>query len=302
MSLWGNKDAANNAPKSQVLAGTKTAGNGVGGFANTGVNVNQRYLSAYGNVSPDVFQNGAAFGVFGVNNTEASVNRAAGKGGLTPGWTAIKFGEGPVTALTVTAAGTGFTNGETAYVTGGSVNALATVGTNATGNLTSLTITNGGSGFTNTGMVGFASGFTREKKVSAITAGGTALGYNNTSILIVSNGTINATATLATNATGGFTGGTITVTSKGFFANSKVAGDLKFTVGNSTSNSTFTGTGSIVGNTLVTAFSGTLANSSGGTFTITFGGRAGRISYEPLVAMKNMTTENTGDNSVLPNS
>ena len=302
MSLWGNRDAANNAPKFQVLAGTKTAGNGVAGFANTGVSVNQRYLSSYGNVSPDVFQNGAAFGVFGVDTTEAGVNRAAGKGGLTPGWTSIKFGEGPVTALVVTAPGGGFTNGETAYVTGGTVSALATVGTNATGNLTSLTVTNGGSGFTNTNMVGFSSGFTREKKVSAVAASGAALGYDNTSILVVSNGTVNATATLATNATGGFTGGTITVTRKGFFANTKVAGDLKFTVGNSSSNATFTGTGGVVGNTVVTAFSGTLANSTGGTFTITFGGRAGRISYEPLVAMRNLTTENTGDNSVLPNS
>ena len=302
MSLWGNRDAANNAPKYQVLAGTKTIGNGVAGFANTGVSVNQRYVSAYGNVSPDVFQNGAAFGVFGVDKTEAAVNRAAGKGGLTPGWTSIKFGEGPVTALVVTDPGSGFVNGETAFVTGGTVNALAVATTNSTGYLTTLTITNGGAGFTNTSMAGFDSDFSREKRVSTVVASGAALGYNNTSILVVSNGTVNATATLVTNTTGGFTGGTITVTRVGQFANTKINGNLKFTVGNSTSNATFTGTGGITGNVIVTAFSGTLANSSGGDYSIQFGGRAGRISYESLVAMRNITTDNSGDNSVLPNS
>ena len=303
MSLWGNKDAANNAPKYQVLAGTKTAANGVGGFANSGSDpAYQRYLSAYGNVTPDVFQNGATFGVFGVDKTEAAVNRSAGRGGLTPGWTSVKFGEGPVSALVVVDPGSNFVNGETAFVTGGTVNALAVVTTNATGYLTTLTVTNGGAGFTNTGMSGFGSDFNREKHVSAVAASGAALGYNNTSILIVSNGTVNATASLVTNTTGGFTAGTITVTRKGLFANTKIAGNLKFTVGNSTSNATFTGTAGIVGNVIVTAFSGTLATSSSGDYDIQFGGRAGRISYEPLVAMRNLTTDNSGDNSVLPNS
>lgn len=93
-------------------------------------------------------------------------------------------------------------------------------------------------------------------KTLTITAGG--LGYSNTDKLVVSGGTTNAQFSLTTNSTGG------------------IISTAPVTVGAGFTNSTTVA----------------VANSSGGatsganaTFTVTLGGRAGRITYETLVAM-----------------
>ena len=195
--------------------------------------------------------------------------------------------------LTLSASSATVNIGETATVT---------ITTNAAGLISSLALTDPGYGFTNVASLTVT--FNREKHVTAVTGNTNAavVGYDNTSIVVISNGTVNATASLSTNATGGLS--SVTVTSKGLFANTKTAGQLAFTVGNSSSNSTFTGTTGIVGNTsTATAFSATLGTSSSGSLTglITLGGHAGRIQYESLVAM-HITSENTGDNAVFPNS
>ena len=302
MSLWGSSDRANNAPKFQVLAGTKPIANGVDGFANTGSDPEfQRWVSSYGNTTPDVFTNGVAFGVFGVDATESSVGRSNGKP-VTGGWNAVRVGTGPIATVGANNKGSSFANGETITISGGSGNATVTITTNAAGLISSLALTDPGYGFTNVASLTVT--FNREKHVTAVTGNTNAavVGYDNTSIVVISNGTVNATASLSTNATGGLS--SVTVTSKGLFANTKTAGQLAFTVGNSSSNSTFTGTTGIVGNTsTATAFSATLGTSSSGSLTglITLGGHAGRIQYESLVAM-HITSENTGDNAVFPNS
>lgn len=98
-----------------------------------------------------------------------------------------------------------------------------------------------------------------------ISAGGTL--YANADTISVT-GTTNATATLTTNATGGIT--TVTLTNAG-------AG---FTAVNPT----------------VTI---TTATGSGATLVATAGGRAGRVSYETLVAMRSIGV-GASDDSVLP--
>lgn len=88
-----------------------------------------------------------------------------------------------------------------------------------------------------------------------IVAGGT--GYANTDTIRVTatgTGSVNATATLTTNSTGGITAVTITNTGVGF----------------TTANPTVT----------ITTSGGSTAN-----IVATAGGRAGRVSYETLVAM-----------------
>lgn len=118
------------------------------------------------------------------------------------GWTRIQRGTGPVATIAINAAGTGYANGNFVRVSGGTVNAYATITTNGSGALTALTLNEVGSGFVNN---------------STLTTG-------------------------------------------------------VFTVG-STGGSAGAGTG--------------------GTFTITLGGRANRVQTETLVALSGMTSNNS---------
>lgn len=256
----------------------------------------QRYTSAYGNTDVDAFTAGMAFGVFGVDATEAAVNQAAGKGEVTPGWNAVRIGTGPVVEFSVAAPGSGFVNGESITVSGGTVNSTGIIATNATAYMTSVSIADPGAGFTNNSVLTVA--FNREKHVATI-SGTNLQAFSNTSKLVVSGGTVNAVATIVTDGNGNTV--SFTITSKGLFANTATNGTLVFHVANSSSNSTFTGTGSITGNTVAAGFSGTVGTSTGGNVTVTLGGRAGRVQYESLVAMR-ITTDNSGDDSVFPNS
>lgn len=96
-----------------------------------------------------------------------------------------------------------------------------------------------------------------------ISAGGTS--YNNSDIItVVSTGGTNATATLVTNSTGGIISTTITNVGNGF-----VSKNPTVSIANSTGGA-----------------------SAGSTATLipTMGGRAGRTSYETLVAMSSITS------------
>jgi hypothetical protein len=95
----------------------------------------------------------------------------------------------------------------------------------------------------------------------AINAGGTS--YNNTDVITISGGTTNGTATLTTNSTGGLATVTLTALGAGFTNTAATT----VAVANSTGGAT---------------------GGSGATFVTTFGGRAGRVMSETLVAMGNM--------------
>jgi hypothetical protein len=116
MPLWGKIDQANNAPKYAINSTSP----------NTGIQL---------------------FGtqVVGLDDGEVAASPRANH----TGWTRVQRGTGPVTSFTIGAAGTGYTNGHVAVVSGGTVNAVATVATNGSGGITSLTITESGSGFAN---------------------------------------------------------------------------------------------------------------------------------------------------------
>ena len=92
---------------------------------------------------------------------------------------------------------------------------------------------------------------------------GTANGYNNTDVITVASPQAggNTTATVSTNATGGALVLTISVPGGGFTA---VNATPNVAIANST---------------------GGASGGSGATFTAVAGGRAGRVSYETLVAM-----------------
>lgn len=126
MPLWGRNDAdANTAPKYNIEAGTTETG-----------------ITSFGNTT---VVNGRAVGTFGVDVTEAGL----ANGVTHPGWVVVRQGSGYVDDLTISAGGSGYDNVDTIEVSGGTINATATLTTNATGGITSVTLGTKGSGFKN---------------------------------------------------------------------------------------------------------------------------------------------------------
>lgn len=252
MTLWGANNIANNVPKFATIAGT--GGNPL--YTNNQSN-------AHGNT------------IWGVNAANVvSTNKAQHQG-----WQHVSKGTGPVELFTVTVPGSGFANGETLKVSGGTVNATGVITTNAAGNMASVAVSVGGEGFINdaAGVVAF----NREKHMMTITVtGGT--GYVNGDIIQAGNGTVNATAVINTNGSGVFTNAGITIATVGLWANTKANTNVEFSITNSTGGATLGSSATLTAN---------LGTSTGGTVTVKMGGRANRIFYETLVAMK--VTSNT---------
>jgi hypothetical protein len=275
MSQWGTKDLANNAPEWKFPFGA----------------ANTRGVDVYQNNTPAAFRhaNGMVIGLYGVDANEATLK---GKG-VSPGWVMVRTGEGPVTAATISG-GLLFANGETIKISNGSSNGTLTVVTNAAGNAASLTITDGGIFKANTNVV---VGFNRQKSIdptatSKITIVGTATGYSNTDVVTVSNAISNAILAVSTNSTGGSLG--FTVVNRGLFSNTITKSQVVVTIANST--------GGASGGSGATFTAANVQPSSGGTVVInTLGGRAGRQQYETL-AYAYITTSNTGDDGIFPDS
>jgi hypothetical protein len=91
-------------------------------------------------------------------------------------------------------------------------------------------------------------------------------GYGNTNLVNVSNGTVNAAATLTTNSTGGIATVTLTAGGSGFINTASAA----VSVTNATGGATGVGTGA--------------------TLDPVLGGRANRVWYETLVTQKNQSS------------
>lgn len=129
MPLWRGTDQANNAPQHQIVTGNTANGQ-----------------TMFNNTTPSAFVSGQATGVFAVDTTEAGLN----KGVAHPGWVVVRQGSGPVASFTIVSGGTGYSNSDTFRVSGGVVNAVANLQTNATGGIINVVFSNFGNGFTNT--------------------------------------------------------------------------------------------------------------------------------------------------------
>jgi len=310
MSLWSNTQNQNAAPKFTTYTVDRIAKyrlSGAGNVATSTSPADPLSFTTYNNTSIAAFGNNIAVGTFGVSVGEAKAKNGntSGQGlgsqgnggpGVSPGWVNVRFGTGPVVGATVATSNatvytTLFANGETAVFSNGTSNAILTAVTNATGNLVSLVVTNGGSGFANVsqGVIAFA----RQKHLGtiAVTSNATAIGYNNTDLIIASNGVTNAVATLTTNATGGITA--TTVTNPGLFGNTVANSTVVFSVTNATGGATS-------GNVVSTVFAANLVASTntGAQIAVTLGGRAGRIQYETLAVVKAMA--NNSPSTIFP--
>lgn len=197
MPQWGKNDASSNTVKwssSLIQVGSgKTAR-----AANT--------AAMFGNTSPGAFVSGKVTGVFAVSQAEKANTTGEGQYSQHAGWNLRTSGTGPVSAFDISDGGTGYSNNDLIKVSGGQVNAAATLVTNSTGGIVNVVPTNYGSGFTN----------------------------------------VSSTTVAVTNSSGG------------------------------------------------------AANGTGATITATLGGRAGRVSYETLVAFGGDVTGDASDDNQLP--
>lgn len=137
MSLWGNLDAQNNAPK-------QTDTTGYGGNTPQVTANGQVY---YANTTTGAFINNAQIGIFGVNATEQSATPTAA-GGKPPhaGWVLRKAGTGPVQTI-VANTGVYGTNAYVTFTGGGTSNTAANAYAEfnaTTGALVKITLNSGG--------------------------------------------------------------------------------------------------------------------------------------------------------------
>lgn len=166
-------------------------------------------VNMFNNVSPGVFVNNMAAGIFGVSVIEMANNTT----NHTPnqpahaGWVYRKAGTGPIVGVDIVAGGTDYDNADVITVAspqaGG--NATVSITTNSTGGVTTLTITDPGAGFlavnaTANIVVTTANGTTGS---FTATAGGRA-GRVHTETL-VAMGSLGSNTTSATGVVGGAT-------------------------------------------------------------------------------------------------
>jgi len=135
MALWGNLDAANNAPK-------QTDTSGYGGNTPQVTSNGQVY---YANTRPNAFIAGAAIGVFGVDAEEQANVTAATGVTQHAGWNIRKAGMGPIVSITANTGAVG-SNSTITFSGGGTPNtpASALVAVNAAGYITSVTVVTAG--------------------------------------------------------------------------------------------------------------------------------------------------------------
>ena len=138
MSLWGNLDAANNAPKQSAMTGY--GGNTPQVTANAQV--------YYANTQVGAFIAGEAIGVFGIDASEQALLPAANLGKPQhAGWVVRKVGTGPIASLSANSGVFG-TNAAVTFTGGGgsSANAYAYFD-GTTGALVRIQLNNGGTGY-----------------------------------------------------------------------------------------------------------------------------------------------------------
>ena len=147
MSLWGNLDAANNAPKSSAMAG-------YGGETPQVTSNSQVY---YANTQLGAFTDNQAVGIFGVSAAEQANSSTVASTGHPQhaGWVTRRVGMGPVATITANAGAVGVNSTITIVANSGFGNTgsngrstiipvVATISVNTAGYISTITIVNPG--------------------------------------------------------------------------------------------------------------------------------------------------------------
>lgn len=135
---WGSDATlANNVPQWKLALGAGTQPG-----ANNGAFANSQLL--YANSTANAIIVNQRVGIFGINsNTTAANATTSVVHGNHAGWVLVTQGAGPVVSITATG-GTGYTNGQYLTISNtsvvGTVNAVANIATNSTGNVVSATL------------------------------------------------------------------------------------------------------------------------------------------------------------------
>lgn len=137
MSLWGNLDASNNAPK-------QAATTGYGGNTPQVTANGQVY---YSNTAISAFINKNAIGIFGVDAAEQAAATVAQGIPQHAGWVVRKVGTGPITTITANTGAVGVNSfiifsGGNGIAGSGNTAANASISVNTAGYITSITINN----------------------------------------------------------------------------------------------------------------------------------------------------------------
>jgi hypothetical protein len=265
MALWGNID---NAANSCVFA--------VAQYNKSSNSLNQ--TAFFGNTTPDAYYTGVTVGQFGADTTEVSV------------------ANGSLQSFTVTFTGSGYLANTTVTVSGnGTANATA----NSTGRISSVNVTANGSNYFVKPIVTIAA-------PTAVTFNGnTAVSGVNKFITLATNPfLVNDRITYSVTA-GNTVISPLTNNAVFFVALSNSSGiQLTSTLGNTTPISVIPTTVSETGQKLTgetATAEGVLTGVKGHYHagwvvrTVGSGGRAGRVSYETLVAMGSMSSDAEDD-------
>lgn len=287
MSQWKNTvDAANSV--NWASRGLRKPGSGV---------VNSRANSTtglFGNTTADAFNLDQYVGQFGAEVTVTANVSGESKKLTHVGWVKRREGIGGISSIpTVTLTVAGYANGERFSVSGGDSNAQGYITTSAAGNAASVTITSGGL-FPNVSVATI--NYFRDKHLSTLTVTGSTAAFDNTDVIRVSNSAnfTNASGTIATDGSGAITNAGITITGVGRFANVSTNAQIVI-VAYAANGAASNGTGA--------TFAGTIIPSTGTPITVSsavLGGRAGRVTYETLVAMGSLVAGAGSNTAQLP--
>jgi len=243
--------------------------------------VNALFTLATNSTGGTVVFTPSRYGTFAgaTTNTQTVVTVYAANGAATNG-TGLTL-QGNLTSAII-----GYANTDYVLISNGTVNATANIATNSTGGTLTFTVNAVGVfayNQTNTALVvvAYAANGTLSNGGGAILTANLVnavpINFNNTDFVVVSNGTVNGYANISTNATGGTIVVTVNATTLGVFSNALTNAQAVVTV--------FAANGAISNGSNV-SYMANLATSSGGYVGVaTVGGRANRVTYEPLVTL-----------------
>lgn len=289
MSSWGNNDNAANAP---YWAVNSTVFNTLSVEQNSAMPTAANVALLYGNTTPDVYTTGQTIGLFMIDGTEAHA------------------GGDNVTDVSIEGAGSGYVEAPGVTFSGGGGSGAAATATIAGGVVTAITVTNVGSSYETVPTVAV--------QVPVLTVATSGVNTTDDIITYAAHGQANTAALTYENAGGtsitGLTDGTV------YYVGDKTTNTFKLyntsanaATAGATGLMNLTGTGNNnqyfiinagVGATAI-AVKGLGGDGDGNTSarankgwnlrTVGSGGRAGRVQYETLVALNQVTGDGSDD-------